>query len=316
MRVVFFGTPAFAVPSLEALIDSRHVVCGVVTQPDKPRGRGQKVSPSQVKHVASARGIPVLQPARMRDAAFLNELRGLAPDLGVVAAYGRILTAEILELPRLGLINVHASLLPRWRGAAPIHRAILAGDPVTGVTIMRVVEALDAGPMLRAAPTPIELDDTSVSVESRLAAMGAKLLVQVVDDLDRGPVAETTQDETKVVYAARLTRADSAIDFSQTAADVHNAIRGLQPWPLAAAVLDGRRVRFLESQVVSDQPGSAVPGTVTRIDAGALIVSTGRGTIALRRIQLDGRPVVSVRDFLNGHVVRVGDRFLPLTDIR
>ena len=314
MRVVFFGTPAFAVPSLEALAHSRHIVCGVVTQPDKPRGRGQKVSPSPVKQASAARGIPVLQPDGMRDTGFLNDLRGLAPDLGVVAAYGKILTNEVLDVPRLGMINVHASLLPRWRGAAPIHRAILAGDPLTGVTIMRVVQALDAGPMLRAVQTPIDLTDTSVSVESRLAVLGAQLLVEVVDDLERGPVAEASQDETKVVYAARLSRAESAIDFSRSATDIHNAIRGLQPWPLAAATLGGRRVRFLESAVSSLEPASAPPGTITHLEPDALIVSTGRGSLALRRVQLDGRPVVSVRDFLNGHAVRVGDRFLPLTD--
>ena len=314
MRVVFFGTPAFAVPSLEALANSRHVVCGVVTQPDKPRGRGQRVSPSPVKQASVARGIPVLQPDRIRDTAFLNDLRGLSPDLGVVAAYGKILTNEVLEVPRLGMINVHASLLPRWRGAAPIHRAVLAGDPLTGVTIMRVVQALDAGSMLRAVQTPIDPTDTSVSVESRLAVLGAQLLVEVVDDLERGPVAESPQDETKVVYAARLSRAESAIDFNKSATDIHNAIRGLQPWPLAAAALGGRRVRFLESAVRSIEPVSAPPGTITHLEPDALIVSTGRGSLALRRVQLDGRPVVSVRDFLNGHAVRVGDRFLPLTD--
>jgi len=315
VRVVFFGTPAFAVPSLQALIDSRHVVAGVVTQPDKPRGRGQKVTPSPVKHAAAARGIPVLQPDRLRDSGFLDELRNLSPDLGVVAAYGKILPPDVLSLPRLGLINVHASLLPRWRGAAPIHRAILAGDTVTGVTIMRVVQALDAGPMLRVVETPIDPNETSASVESRLASLGADLLVNVIDDMEHGPVAEAPQDEAKVTYAARLSKGESAIDLSRPAADVHNTIRGLQPWPLASALLDDRRVRFLESILAPDEPSSsaAPPGTVIRIEPDALIVSTGRGAIALRRLQLDGRPVVSVRDFLNGHDVRPGSRFLPLS---
>jgi methionyl-tRNA formyltransferase len=312
MRVVFFGTPAFAVPSLEALVDSPHVVAGVVTQPDKPRGRGHKVTPSPVKQAAAAHGIPVLQPDRLRDSAFLDELRRLSPDLGVVAAYGKILPGDVLTLPRLGLINVHASLLPRWRGAAPIHRAILAGDTVTGVTIMRVVQALDAGPMLRAVETAIGPNETSVSVEARLATMGADLLVKVIEDMERGHVAETPQDEAGVVYAARITRDESAIDLSKPAADVHNTIRGLQPWPLASALLDGRRVRFLESTLAPDEPSSSPPGTVIRIEPDALIVSTGRGAIALRRMQLDGRPVVSARDFLNGHDVRPGSRFLPL----
>lgn len=311
MVVVFFGTPAFAVPSLTAIASSAHRVAGVVTQPDRPRGRGQKVTPSAVKSAAVERGIPVYQPARLRDAGFLDQLREMAPDLGVVAAYGKILPAEILAVPRLGMINVHASLLPRWRGAAPIHRAVLAGDRVTGVTIMQVVQELDAGPMLRKAETPIDPSETSAALETRLALLGADLVVQVIDDLARGPVEQIQQDESSVEYAARLTRRDSILDFSRPAIDVHNAIRGLQPWPLAEAVLGGRRVRFLESTLGSGETSSAKPGTVVRVEPDALVVSTGHGVVAIRRVQLDGRPIVSIRDFLNGHAVRVGDRFQP-----
>jgi len=311
MVVVFFGTPAFAVPSLIALASSHHRVAGVVTQPDKPRGRGQRVTPAAVKTAAVERGIPVYQPARLRDDAFLEQLRALAPDLGVVAAYGKILPAEVLEVPRFGMINVHASRLPRWRGAAPIHRAILAGDHVTGVTIMRVVQALDAGPMMRASETPIDPNETSAALESRLATLGADLIVRVIDEMERGSVAETPQDEALVQYAARLTRRDGVLDFSKPAIDVHNAIRGLQPWPLAEAMLGGRRVRFLESTLRQDQTSSVEPGTVIGVEPDALVVSTGQGAVAIQRLQLDGRPVVSVRDFLNGHPVRVGDRFVP-----
>jgi methionyl-tRNA formyltransferase len=312
MRVVFFGTPEFAVPSLTAVTTSMHQVVAVVTQPDKPRGRGQKVTPSPVKAVAIAQSIPVFQPERLRDSRLMDDLRGLTPDLGVVVAYGRILPVELLALPRLGLINVHASLLPRWRGAAPIHRAVLAGDPVTGITIMRVVQALDAGPMLRAVETPIGPNETSAALEFRLAGLGADLLVGVIDELARGPVTETPQDESRVTYAARLGRHEGAIDFSKPAVEVHNVIRGLQPWPLAAALLDSRRVRLLESVSSPEESSSAPPGTVIRIEPDALVVATGRGTVAIRRLQLDGRQVVSVRDFLNGHVVHSGSRFLPL----
>jgi methionyl-tRNA formyltransferase len=264
-----------------------------------------------VKAAAVDRGIPVYQPARLRDDGFLEQLRALAPDLGVVAAYGKILPAEVLGVPRLGMINVHASLLPRWRGAAPIHRAVLAGDQVTGVTIMRVVQALDAGPMIRASETRIDPNETSTVLESRLAILGADLVVRVIDEMERGTVAEAPQDETLVQYAARLTRRDGILDFSKAAIDVHNAIRGLQPWPLAEAVLDGRRVRFLESTPRPDETSAVVPGTVIGVEPDALVVSTGQGAVAIHRLQLDGRPVVSVRDFLNGHAVRVGDRFLP-----
>jgi methionyl-tRNA formyltransferase len=311
MRIVFFGTPAFAVPSLTTLADSRHSVVGVVTQPDRPRGRGQKVSPSPVKAAALDRGLPVLQPDRLRDSTVLEQLRHLDADLGVVAAYGKILPAEVLAWPRLGLINVHASLLPRWRGAAPIHRAILAGDTATGITIMRVVQALDAGPMLRAVETPIEPNETSAALESRLALVGADLVRRVIDDLESGHVAEAPQDETLVTYASRLTRADSILDFSKPALDVHNAIRGLQPWPLATAMLEDRRVRLLESSLRADETARLPPGTITKVEADAFVVSTGRGAVAIGRLQLDGRPVVSARDFLNGHAVKIGDRFLP-----
>lgn len=311
MRVVFFGTPAFAVPSLTAIANSRHTVAAVVTQPDKPRGRGQKISPPPVKAAALERGIAVLQPERLRDPGLLEQLRALNADLGVVAAYGKILLPDILAWPRLGLINVHASLLPRWRGAAPIHRAILAGDPVTGVTIMRVVQALDAGPMLAATETPIDPNETSVTLESRLAVLGADLVARVIDQLEHGPVPETEQDESRVQYAARLTRADAVLDFTKPAVAVHNAIRGLQPWPLATVTLNGRRVRLLESRIVPGEQTTAPPGTIWRIEPGALLVATGQGVVAIHRLQLDGRPVVSVRDFLNGHAVSAGSQFLP-----
>jgi methionyl-tRNA formyltransferase len=248
LRLVFFGTPAFAVPTLLALASSRHTVVAVVTQPDRPRGRGHKISASPVKAATANLGIPTFQPEQLKDAAFASAFRGLAPDLGVVAAYGKILPVDLIDQPRLGMINVHASLLPRWRGAAPIHRAILADDTVTGVTIMRIVKALDAGPMLAAEDTPIDPNETSAHLEMRLAAIGAELAVRMIDDLARGPVPEIAQDDARAVYAARLERADSRLDFARPARDVHNTIRGLHPWPLASAVLHGKRLALLESE--------------------------------------------------------------------
>lgn len=311
LRLVFFGTPAFAVPSLLALAASEHSVVAVVTQPDRPRGRGHKVSAAPVKEAAVRLGIPTLQPERLKDPDFAGRLRDLAPDLGVVAAYGKILPAALIDLPRLGMINVHASLLPRWRGAAPIRRAVIAGDAITGVTIMRVVLALDAGPMLAALETPIGPNETSADVETRLAGLGASLLVHTVDQLARGSVTEVPQDEGLAVYAPRLERRDGRIDFTRPAADVHNTIRGLHPWPLASAVLHGKRLALLASEALPDEPESAPPGTIVRVEPDALVVATGLGAIRLKRVQLEGRPPLSVRDFLNGHPTRPGERFEP-----
>src|SRR5262245_15638024 len=260
LRVLFFGTPAFAVPTLERLIASSHTVAGVVTQPDRPRGRGQRVQPEAVKRSAVAHNLPVIQPERLKDESLLDNLRALDADLGVVAAYGRILPSALLALPRLGLINVHASLLPRWRGAAPVHRAILAGDRTTGVTIMRVVQALDAGPMLARVETPIEVEETSATLETRLASMGADPLVAVVDRMAAGSVTEIDQDAAAVTYASRLTREDSPVDWTRSARAIHDHIRGLHPWPLASTTLKGQRFVLRRSRLT--EPASGPPGTI------------------------------------------------------
>ncbi len=311
VRVVFFGTPAFAVPTLDRLLASRHPVVGVVTQPDRARGRGHRVQPSPVKARVADR-IPVWQPTRLSDPEWLAELRALSPDLGVVAAYGRLLPQPLLDLPRLGLINVHASLLPRWRGAAPVHRAILAGDTETGVTIMRVVLALDAGPMLTARSTPIGPHETSAELETRLASLGADLLIETVDQLDAGPLAGAEQDARAAVYAPRLTRADSQVDWHRPAVAIHNQIRGLHPWPLAAARFQGQRVLLRRSEVPEIHDPRGEPGVVVRVDSDAIVVAADPGTVRLTEIQLEGRPPVRVRDFLNGRRVAAGERFEAL----
>lgn len=312
VRVVFFGTPAFAVPTLSALLESSHPVIAVVTQPDRPRGRGQQVRPEAVKSLAEQRGLAVLQPARLRDDEFLKAIRSLEPDLAVVAAYGRILPNQLLELPRLGFINVHGSVLPRWRGAAPVHRAILAGDRTTGVTIMQVVPALDAGPMLASAQTEIGPDETSAELESRLALLGATLLVSTIDRLTRGPVVPASQDERLVTYASRLERKESRIDWARPAEAVHNQIRGLQPWPLAAALLRGRRVSLLRSQVASTSPGETEPGHIVALDADGIVVGTDPGAVRITSLQAEGRQALPAREFLRGARLAAGDRFDPL----
>jgi methionyl-tRNA formyltransferase len=309
LRVVFFGTPEFAVPALRALIDSRHLVVGLVSQPDRPRGRGRKLGPGPTKIVATEHNIPVLQPERMRDEGFLAELRQLDADLGVVAAYGRILTDAILTVPRLGMINVHASLLPRWRGAAPVHRAVLAGDVETGVTIMRVVRELDAGPMVAVGRRPISPDETSAEVEQVLATMGAALAIEVVEQLSQGPVHDEPQPDAGVTYAERLTKADSPIFWWRSAHEVHNQVRGLQPWPLASTTIGGHRLLLVRTTIADNPaPATALPGTVLEASGERLVVAAGHGTVRILELRPEGRRTMTARDFLAGHPVAVGAR--------
>lgn len=309
LRVVFFGTPDFAVPSLDALLRSSHGVIGVVTRPDRPRGRGQKTTDAPVKVRARDAGLPILQPERLRDPAFLTALAGLKADLGVVAAYGKILTDEVLATPRLGLVNVHASLLPKYRGAAPVHRAVIAGEPETGITIMRVVKELDAGPMLATATRPIGPGETSDQVERDLARMGAELLAVTVDAIAAGHRAETPQDHSRATYAHRLTKDDGTIDWRWPADRIHNLIRGLHPWPHAFTFLGGRRFILLRSTVASKAPTAAAPGTILDSDGDRLHVATGAGTILIEQIQAEGRRAMPTREFLAGHRFAPGDRF-------
>ena len=308
LRVVFFGSPRFAVPTLDALLRSPHRVVGVVSQPDRPRGRGQQISPTPVSQRAAESSIPVLRPVRMKDPSFLAALRAFDADLGVVAAYGRILTEEIREVPRLGMINVHASLLPRYRGAAPVHRAIVNGERETGVTIMRVVLALDAGPIIASTRRPIGPDETSEEVEQDLARLGASLLASSVDALAGGPVTETPQDEWEATYAHRLTKSDGVIDWTLPAARLHNLVRGLHPWPHAQTTLNGARVIILRATARAE-PATGPPGTIAAAAGDDLRVATGDGTLRLEQMQSEGRRPMIVRDFLAGHRLAPGDRF-------
>ena len=346
MRIVFFGTPAFAVPSLEALIGSAHDVIGVISQPDRPKGRGQQVQSTPTKQVAQAHAIPVIQPVKIKEDAFLQAIRDLQPDLGVVVAFGRILPDALLAIPRLGMINVHGSILPRYRGAAPIQRAVLAGDTETGVTIMRVATALDAGPTFSAGTVPIPPDATSGDVEATLARLGAQLLLPVVDDLAAGRAVETPQDDARATHAAKITKAEGTLDWNEPAAVVHNKVRGLQPWPLASTHLagerlvlrrtwplghpgdpgvrspfghaDGVRSPIRQSEVTGSPEGRngdltpGTPGTVVRADGDELIVACGGGT-ALRvlEIQPEGRRTMTAREFLAGRGAAEGARFEP-----
>jgi methionyl-tRNA formyltransferase len=310
LRIVFFGTPEFAVPTLDALLAAApHTVVGVVTQPDRPRGRGQHVSFAPVKARALAAGLPVLQPERMKDPAFLAGLADWHADLGVVAAYGKILTDAVLSTPRLGMINVHASLLPRYRGAAPVHRAIIDGELSTGVTIMRVVKALDAGPMLAKDHRPIGPDETSEEVERDLARLGSRLLVAAVDRIARGGADETAQDDAAATYAHRLTRNDGAIDWNWPSLRIHNLIRGLHPWPHAFAYVGGQRLILHRAGVVRDAPAGREPGTILDAASDRLVVATGDGAVQITQLQTEGKRTMTAREFLAGHHLKAGDRF-------
>lgn len=313
LRLIFFGTPDFAVPTLEALIASRHDVVAVVAQPDRPKGRGQRLLPPPVKLAATAAGIQVLQPTRLKPPEWLDTVRALQADLGVVAAYGRLLPDELIAIPRLGMINVHASLLPQYRGASPIHHAVMAGDALTGVTIMRVASELDAGPMLASVQVPIGADETTGDLEPRLAAAGAQLLVDVVDRLAMGPVEEVSQDHSRATFAPRLDKSLGRIDWTQPAAAVHNRVRGLQPWPGTWTSLDGTRLAIRRTSLPTEPHiVGAPPGTIVEVPGGERGVACGDGRcIVLREVQPDGRRVMAVRDFFAGRRLVAGTAFDP-----
>jgi methionyl-tRNA formyltransferase len=311
MRVVFFGTPAFAVPTLERLVRSSHAVAGVVTQPDRPRGRGQRVTAGPVKALAESLALPVLQPNRLSPDAFEQELLALRADIGVVAAYGKILPDWLLAAVPRGLINVHASLLPRYRGASPVHRAVMAGDRETGVTIMRVVKELDAGPMIASATVPIGPDDTTTTVESLLAVRGADLLIDSLAAIEAGTAVETPQDHSRATYAPKITRAEGIVDWTRPAGKIHNLIRGLWPWPHATTFLDSTRYILHRSRLSTAATGRALPGTIVKASsADGVHVACGDATaLELLDIQLEGKRVISARDALAARAVVTGARF-------
>ena len=308
LRIAFFGTPDFAVPTLRALIQSRHEVVVLVSQPDRPKGRGQKLQPTPTRQAALDAGVTVLQPARIKDPTFLAAFRDLRVDLGVVAAFGRILPDDLLAIPPMGMINVHASLLPAYRGAAPVHRAVIDGLEQTGVTIMRVVRELDAGPMLAKVVRPIGADETSVDVERGLADLGAALLLEVVEHLAAGTATEEPQDDSTATYAPKIVRDDGTVSWELPAASIHNRVRGLQPWPLVSVRMDGQRY-LLHKTAVGGETAAAAPGTIVDAGGDRLIVATGAGTLQILHVQPEGRRILTSREFLAGYRIRPGMQF-------
>lgn len=308
-RIVFVGTPEFAVPSLEALLASGEKVIAVISQPDRASGRGQVVAPTAVKAIALAHGLPVIQPATLRDPAVHAELRRFAPDLVVVAAYGNLLPREVLDLPPHGCINVHASLLPRHRGAAPIQWALLGGDTVTGITIMQMNEAMDAGDILLQCEVPIEPTDTAMTLGARLASRGATLLLEAIRGRKAGTLVAYPQDPSAATLAPRIKKDMGRIDWTESAAQLERKVRAFQPWPTAYTSHRGKQLKVLAARVEDSAPSgghTAVPGAVTASMAAGLWVATGRGSLVLEVLQLEGHKPLPVSDFLRGRPVPAG----------
>jgi methionyl-tRNA formyltransferase len=306
LRIIYFGTPEFAVPALQALIDSRHDVVALVSQPDRPKGRGHRLQPTPTRVAAETAGVSVLQPSKVKDPAFHAALAALAPDLGVVAAYGRLIPDAVLAIPRLGMINIHASLLPKYRGAAPVHRAVIDGARETGVSIMRVVTKLDAGPVFATARQPIGPDDTTPEVERALAALGASLALTVVDRLAENTPIPVEQDHGAATFAPKIERHEGRIDWTLTAARIHDLVRGLQPWPLVSVHVQGVRC-LLHRTALTEERTTAEPGTITVASGGVLAVAAGDGhVLRILEIKPEGKRVMSARDFLAGRSVALG----------
>jgi methionyl-tRNA formyltransferase len=309
-RIVFWGTPDFAVPSLRALDDEGFDVVGVVTQPDRPAGRGRSLRPSPVKEAALEMGVPVLTPDRPRGEAFLEELRALDPDLSVVVAYGHILKPEVLELPRLGSVNVHASLLPELRGAAPINWAVARGHESTGVTVMRMVEAMDAGPILHQVEEPILEDETATELWVRLSELGATALAEALTLLAVEAVEEVEQDHDQATYAPKVDRQTARIDWSRPAREVAWHVRGMDMVPGAWSSLDGEPVKLFRPRVVEPEGAAEEPGTILAADPGrGLVVAAGEGAVRFSEIQPPGKRRMETDAWLHGHAARPGQRF-------
>jgi len=308
VRILFWGTPDFATPPLRALVGEGFDVVGVVTQPDRPRGRSRsQLDPSPVKVVAMEEGIPVLQPERPRGPEFVQALRDLAPDLSVVVAYGHILPKEVIDLPPRGTLNIHASLLPALRGAAPIQAAIAQGLEETGVTIMRMVPALDAGPVLHVLATPIEPDETGGELTLRLSELGAAALIEALALLELGEAVERPQDDAQATYARKVEREHAHVDWAASAIDVARRIRAYDPRPGAWSAVHGTEVRLYGARAISERAGAS--GVVLEAGEPGLIIACGEGAVAIREVHPAGKRRMAALDWVQGRGVAVGDRW-------
>ncbi|MGO2088660.1 MAG: methionyl-tRNA formyltransferase [Oceanisphaera sp.] len=298
LNIIFAGTPDFAARHLQALLGSEHKLVAVYTQPDRPAGRGKKLTPSPVKVTAEQAGIPVLQPPSLRNEAAQQELAALNADIMVVVAYGLILPQPVLDTPRLGCINVHGSLLPRWRGAAPIQRAIWAGDDITGVTIMQMDKGLDTGDMLHTASLPITADDTSASLYDKLATIGPPALLESLADISEGRATPLAQDDTQANYAKKLSKEEARIDWQEPAAHIARCVRAFNPWPFSYFSVAEHNIKVWQSEVVNQQSDLA-PGTIIQANKAGIDVATGQGVLRLLSLQVPGKKAMGCQDLLN-----------------
>lgn len=308
MKVVYMGTPDFAVGALEAIITAGHQVTAVMTQPDKPKGRGKEVQMSPVKACALKHDIPVFQPVKIKEAEAVETLRTYQADIFVVAAFGQILSEEILTMPKYGCVNIHASLLPKYRGAGPIQWAIINGEKVTGVTIMQMDKGLDTGDMLCKTEVAIAPDETADTLHDKLAVAGARLIVEALAKIEAGDVTPVKQNDEESCYAKMLHKSMGKIDWQMEAEKLDCLIRGLISWPGAFTVFRGKTLKIWKEEVVSEQE-TAPPGTVVRVDKDAFYVQTGKGILKILEVQPEGKKRMAVKDFLPGYPVKAGERF-------
>ena len=310
-RILFFGSPEFAIPSLRALMESpdkEDEVIGVVTQPDRPKGRGRKLTPPPVKELALKYGLPVYQPETVKDEAFLKEVEKLAPDLLVVAAFGQILPKRLLEIPPLGGINVHPSLLPKYRGAAPIQWTLMRGETVTGVTIMRLSPRMDSGEILFQRAMAIEPEDTFGTLHDKLAIFGAEMLLEALHRLKRGMLNPVSQDESLATYAPKIKKEDCLIDWQKSAQEIANLIRGLDPKPGAYTYLEGKLLKLFRPKVIPFTAKENQPGTILEAKKEGLQITTGNGILLVKEVQLEGKKRLPAAEFIKGHPTLVGKR--------
>ncbi|MGB2078215.1 MAG: methionyl-tRNA formyltransferase [Vibrio sp.] len=298
LRIVFAGTPDFAAKHMAALLSSEHQVIAAYTQPDRPAGRGKKLTPSPVKTLALEHDIPVYQPENFKSDEAKQVLNDLNADIMVVVAYGLLLPQAVLDTPRLGCINVHGSILPRWRGAAPIQRSIWAGDEETGVTIMQMDIGLDTGDMLSIERLPIEANDTSASMYQKLAELGPDALVRCLSEIAQGSAVATPQNDEQANYAKKLSKEEAKIDWTQDAAHIERCVRAFNPWPMSYFTLDDKTIKVWQAQV-ADYQGNATPGTIIQADKTGIHVVTGQGVLILQQLQIPGKKAMSVADILN-----------------
>ena len=307
MKIVYMGTPDFAVPPLAALVENGYEVTAVITQPDKPKGRGKTLMPTPVKEEALKHEIPVYPPAKVRNPEFLETLKKLEPDMIIVAAFGQIIPKVILDMPQYGCINIHASLLPKYRGAAPIQQAVIDGEKESGVTIMKMGTGLDTGDMISQAVVELREDETGGSLFDRLAETGAELLIRTIPSIENGTAVYTKQpEESPTPYAAMITKQMGLLDFSKSAVVLERLVRGMNPWPSAYTFLNNKTLKVWKCSVESGSCGKDVPGTITDVDKKGIHVACGEGTLILEEVQLEGKKRMETDAFLRGYHVTAG----------